>query len=165
MKRVMLCAAVAAAVALSGAARASEPCGIFARVDKVEVGADKDWIKIEGDFCIALDTGRTTKPHSGVLYFSIVKGKEAICHAEWADLETIAQEKDVGKRYVAFGSHFTHGLYVAVHEKIGADTKPEPYPLNHGLSRLRSTQLGSSDDSPNPVRMLQKYREQKDKNK
>jgi len=59
------------------AARASYPCGIYARIDSVEVGPDKDkpeWIKIRGDFLLVKTSNRVpdhNQAQRGYLYFSI----------------------------------------------------------------------------------------------
>ena len=73
--------------------------------------------------------------------------------------------------YVAFGSAHAEvvddladpdsgGNLPNVHEKDGPTVKPVPYPLNHGLTRLRVRNPEESDrpGNPNPVILLREYR-------
>ena len=133
-------------------ARASFPCGIFARVDKVildESHGDKpEWIKIQGKFIIVMDSGRRARPREGWLYFSLVKEKAEHCWIEWNDLKSIANTKN---RYVAFGSTYSPKFkqYVPIHKNPGKDAKPVQYPLDHGIHRLRTVNLQDRQlDSP-----------------
>lgn len=165
----------------ASAAQASWPCGIYARIDKVEVGPDADkptWVKVWGDFIILKTSGRLEDVERGYMYFSLVKGKEDHCRIEWNDLKEIAKTT----QYVAFGSFYSDRLDAPetgppppdgasrpeVYRKADKDPKTFPYPLNLGLSRLRtradSHLFGSADDPEptrvNPVLLLQRYLKQ-----
>jgi hypothetical protein len=161
--------AAAAAVLVSQAAVASYPCGICARVDKVELGPDEtkpQWAKVHGDFILVKTSGRLSEPERGFMYFSLVEGKEDLCRLEWADLRALAKPGAFDRNVVAFGSAHTEqnddlardGNSPNVH-KGGATPTPVPYPLNQGLSRLRTTGPEDSHrpDSPNPAVLLKKF--------
>src|SRR5215207_4554853 len=72
----------AAAVLVCQPAAASYPCGIYARIDKVEVGPDEakpQWIKVHGDFILVKTSGRLSEPERGIMSFSLVAGREDLC--------------------------------------------------------------------------------------
>jgi hypothetical protein len=163
--------ALATAVLVCQPAAASYPCGIYARIDKVELGPDEtkpQWIKIHGDFILVKTSGRLSDPERGVMAFSLVAGREELCRLEWADLKAIAKPGAFDRNCVAFGSAHAErddklardGNSPAVHRGgTGADVSAIPYPLNQGLSRLRTTTPEESDReaSPNPAVLLKKY--------
>jgi hypothetical protein len=164
MKKRISFVALLALLLLAGAARASYPCGIYARIDKVEFepNADKpERIKVWGDFLMVKTSNRLVGPERGYMYFSLVEKKEEHCRIEWKDLEEIATTT----KYVALGSAFSErrddlgssGDGPNVHKKDEKEVKPIPYPLNHGLSRLRTREDLFEDK--NPVVILQKYAE------
>ena len=159
----------AAAVLVCQPAAASFPCGIYARIDKVELGPSEtspEWVKIHGDFILVKTSGRLSEPERGFMYFSLVPGKEDLCRLEWADLKALARPGAFDRNVVAFGSAHTEredrlsrdGQTPNVH-KAGADGRPIPYPLNQGLSRLRTSGAEESDreGSPNPAVLLKKF--------
>ena len=161
--------AAAAAVLVCQPAAASYPCGIYARIDKVELGPDEtkpEWIKVHGDFILVKTSARLSEPERGFMYFSLVPGKEDLCRLEWADLKSLAKPGAFDKNCVAFGSAHTEredslardGNSPNVH-KAGSAATAIPYPLNHGLSRLRtsSPEWSDLDSSPNPAVLLKKY--------
>ena len=162
--------ATAAAVLVCQPATASYPCGIYARIDKVELGPDESkpqWIKVYGDFILVKTSARLSEPERGFMHFSLVAGKEDLCRLEWADLKAMAKPGTFDRNVVAFGSaHAEQNDSLArdsnspnVHKVAGSATAPIPYPLNQGLSRLRTTRLEESDReaSPNPAVLLKKY--------
>jgi len=168
MRRIACLAAMLATVGLATAARASFPCGIYARIDKVEFepNADKpERIKVWGDFLLVKTSNRLVGPERGYMYFSLVEKKAELCRIEWKDLQEIAGTKN---NFVAFGSAFTEirddlaGVdgQPNVHKKADKDVKPIPYPLNHGLSRLRPPDEDFPMAEKNPVAILQKYLDQ-----
>jgi hypothetical protein len=156
-------AAVVALLLLASAAKASYPCGIYARIDKVEMGPDADkptWVKVWGDFLLVKTSERLVGPERGYMYFSLVEGKEELCRLEWKDLKVIAGTKN---NYVAFGSAFTERRddlgpddRPNVHQADDRGARPIPYPLDHGLSRLRTREDVRQES---PVGKLQKYLE------
>jgi hypothetical protein len=163
--------AAAAAVVVCQTAAASYPCGIYARIDKVELGPDEtkpQWIKIHGDFILVKTSGRMSEPERGFINFSLVEGKEDLCRLEWADLKAMARPGAFDRNCVAFGSAHTEredklardGNSPNVHKGGGrANAVAIPYPLNQGLSRLRTSTPEESDReaSPNPAVLLKKY--------
>ena len=167
MRFAVLFAAAAAALVCRPAA-ASYPCGIYARIDKVEFGPDETkprWVKVYGDFILVKTSARLSDPERGFMYFSLVEGKEELCRLEWADLKALAKPGAFDRNVVAFGSAHAEqndalardGNSPNVHK--GGDATPIPYPLNQGLSRLRTTRLEESDreSSPNPAVLLKKF--------
>jgi hypothetical protein len=104
MKRVLL-AALAAAF-LASAARASDPVGIYALIDKVVLepsSGPAERAKIWGAFC--LHTGRSDEyapPQRGYLHLAAPRGREADCRKEWADLKRVAGTDQV----IALGSRY-----------------------------------------------------------
>jgi hypothetical protein len=168
MKKRISFVALLALLLLAGAARASYPCGIYARIDKVEFepSADKpERIKVWGDFLMVKTSNRLVGPERGYMYFSLVEKKAEQCRIEWKDLQEIAGTKN---NFVAFGSAFTERRddlagtddRPNVHKKADKDVKPIPHPLNHGLSRLRPPDEDFPMAEKNPVAILQKYLDQ-----
>jgi hypothetical protein len=104
MKRVLL--AALAAGSLASAARASDPVGIYALVDKVVFepsSGPAERARIWGAFCLA--TRRSDEyapPQRGYLYVTTPRGKEADCRKEWADLKRVAGTDQV----IALGSRY-----------------------------------------------------------
>ena len=124
-------------VLVSGKARASDPVGIYAVVEKVT--AEPGWdapekVKIYGVFALAKGGGDNYEPAArGYLYYSINPKKPEVSKKEWADLRRIAG-KDLclgfGFRYDEKGK--VHGLS----EKAAS---PDPYPVNMGLQKITPT--------------------------
>src|SRR6266508_4479533 len=90
----LLCAAALLAGAAS-AARASDPTGIYAFVDRVvfEPGEGApERIQVWGGFALAKTENRNDyhDAERGFLYFKLRIGEEEICKKEWADLKSIA---------------------------------------------------------------------------
>ena len=117
MRKVITPAALLLAAALAADARASQPCGVYARIDKVEVGPDRDkppWVKIHGDFIVVELRNQLRAPVRGFMLCSIVPEREDLCRLERADLQKIA---GTDKNYIAFGSAFSeinHNLLAAI---------------------------------------------------
>jgi hypothetical protein len=92
MKRVYF-TAVAAALLVSAAARASDPVGVYALIDKVVLEPNEqtpERIQLWGAFRLAEGGSQYAAPVRGYLYFAIVPGQEKQCRAEWNDLKKIA---------------------------------------------------------------------------
>lgn len=159
-----------------GEAWASNPCGIFARIEEVSVGPDADqptWILIKGDFLVVLDSGRQLAPARGHMCFSheTLAGKDKEkCLIEWNDLKGLVAEKGKGKAFVAFGSASSKPFQS--NPKIReiaeqARQNPFPHPVQHGLTKLRiptSPEQADSGDkgNRNPVLVLQEFQARKD---
>jgi hypothetical protein len=108
MKRAIF-GAMAVAVVWTGwanSARASDPAGVYARVDRVTLEPNEqnpERIKIWGAFALAAGKGDSYRePECGYLYFQIVPGQERQCRAEWADFERVAGTGQC----VAFGNRY-----------------------------------------------------------
>jgi hypothetical protein len=127
--------AVAAALVLAGAARASDPTGIYAVIDRVvlEPSQDPELAQVWGVFVFTKDRGRSyTAPQRGYMYFKLTPGKADVCRIEWKDL---AKLSGTGQA-VAFGSSYRPGGTL---RKTGTAPKdPEVYPLGVGLSKLEA---------------------------
>jgi hypothetical protein len=100
----LLCAAALLAGAAS-TARASDPNGIYAFVDRVVLEpseAAPERIQVWGGFALAKTENRDDyrDAQRGYLYFKLRPGDEAVCKKEWADLKSIAGTRQI----VAFGS-------------------------------------------------------------
>jgi hypothetical protein len=132
----LFCAAALLAGAVS-AARASDPTGIYAFVDRVvfEPGEGApERIQVWGGFALAKAENRNDyrDAERGYMYFKLRPGDEAVCQAEWADLKSVAGTGQI----VAFGSR---------HEKAQptlrkADAKagnPDVYPKGWGMTKVK----------------------------
>jgi hypothetical protein len=138
MKQVLL--GLGLALVLVGGVRASDPTGIYARIEKVVLepnDAKPERIQIWGTFALAKDRrvsiDEYDPPIKGYLYYSLVPGKEDQCRNEWADLKKVAGKDQC----VAFGSRYA---------KLGtvrkADQKPkdpDPYALARGVVKVDAT--------------------------
>lgn len=136
MRRTLLLAA-AALLALGGAARASDPVGIYGLVDKVvlEPSEDKpERAQVWGVFRLAKEKSGDDylEPVYGYLYYTAVSGKEESCRREWADLKRVAGTGDAvafAGRYQALGK---------VRKAAEKPEKPDAYPIAGGLHRLKA---------------------------
>jgi hypothetical protein len=121
-------------------ARASDPVGIYALINKVvvEPKGPAERIKIWGVFVLASRAGaHHTSPTRGYMDFKTVAGKEDVCRREWEDLKKIAGTDTV----VAFGSS---------RAATGAIRKPHPEikpaaPLGADQLKTLITDLDSDD--------------------
>jgi len=114
MKRAIFWATALAFVAATNLARASDPAGVYARIDHVWLEPNEqtpERIKIWGAFALASGGGDFYRaPECGYLYFKIVPGQEKQCRAEWADFDRVAATGECvafGNRYTARGNQFT----------------------------------------------------------
>ena len=100
----LICAAALLGGATS-AARASDPTGIYAFVDRVVFEPSEtapERIQVWGGFALARTENRNDyhDAERGFLYFKVRVGEEGICQKEWADLKSVAGTGQI----VAFGS-------------------------------------------------------------
>jgi len=111
MKRAIY-GAMVLAVAWTGTARASDPAGIYARVDRVTMEPNEqtpERIKIWGAFSLAAGRGDSYRaPECGYLYFQIAAGQERQCRAEWADFQQLAGTGQC----IAFGNRYSNKFTV-----------------------------------------------------
>src|SRR6188508_3797984 len=99
-----LCA-VALVAGAASAARASDPTGIYAFVDRVVFEpseAAPERIQVWGGFALAKTENRDdyNDAERGFMYFKLRPGDEEVCKKEWADLKSVAGTGQI----VAFGS-------------------------------------------------------------
>src|SRR5260370_1324626 len=110
MKRVVW--SLGLALVLAGSAQASDPMGIYARIDKVvlEPNDEKpERIQIWGTFALAKPRSGGDEyqtPVKGYLYYSLTQGKEDQCRKEWTDLKKVAGKDQC----VAFGNRYAKPL-------------------------------------------------------
>ena len=171
---------------------ASEPCGIYARIEEISLGPSEDqptWILIKGDFLdVETNDRQYGTPARGYTCFTLEKGdadqngattsqapatdryKEK-CRMEWDDLKSLVAAKGKGRAYVAFGSAFSEPFRRSPEVRTTAEAAqqhPTPYPIHHGLTRLRipkPREAGTVPEGPggqNPVLVLQEYQSSKD---
>lgn len=113
-----------AAALLAGAtiqAKASDPVGIYAFVDKVVFEPSDtapERVQVWGGFALAQGRGEDYEnAQRGYMYFKLRTGEEDICRKEWADLKSVAGTG----QFVAFGSR---------HDRKGTVRKPDAKPEN-----------------------------------
>jgi hypothetical protein len=148
MRRRLLLA-VAALLAVGGAARASDPVGIYGLVEKVvlEPSADKaERAQVWGVFRLATRGGdEYAKPEHGYLYYSLAPGKADDCRREWADLKSVAGTGEV----VAFAGRYDQKG--TVRQAGVKPEKPDPYPIAAGVSKLSPSSGIAKDLRSTPV--------------
>src|SRR5207302_9593881 len=94
MRRTLMLVGVALFCA-AGPARASDPVGIYALIDKVEIEPSEgqaERIRLHGVFALAQGKSGAeyAPPKRGFLYFSLPKEKPDKVRKEWADLKKLA---------------------------------------------------------------------------
>ncbi len=131
-----VCVAVVAALAVgAAAARASDPVGVYAVIDKVVLEPSSgapERAQVWGAFSVAKKNTRDDYdgPTRGYVYFALVAGKERQCRAEWADMQKVAGTGEC----IAFGSRYQpQGTLRKATDK--AD-KPDPHPVAGGLFKV-----------------------------
>ena len=120
---------------LATGALASDPTGIYARVDKVVLepsDAKPERVQIWGTFALAKPRSGDDyeKPVKGYLYYSLAAGKEEQCRKEWADLKKIAGKDQC----VAFGTRYAkHGTVRKADQK---PKDPDSYVVGRGVVKI-----------------------------
>lgn len=115
-------------------ARASDPIGVFALVDKVTIQPTPEnpqTIQIWGVFCLAKKETRNEyhPPKRGYLYYALPGDKPEAARKEWNDLRQIAGTGAIigfASRYKPIGT---------VHLADAPPKKPLPYPVGFGMVR------------------------------
>jgi hypothetical protein len=148
---ILLCAAALAAFA-APSARASDPTGIYAFVDRVVLepsDAAPERIQVWGGFALAKRDNRDDyhDAERGYMYFKLRPGDEAVCKKEWADLKSVTGTRQI----VAFGSRFDEPAPKVRNADAHADN-PDPYPKSVGINKVRMR------DYP-PLKQLEKLME------
>jgi hypothetical protein len=136
--RTKLVAAAVALVALASAARASDPVGVYALIDKVVLEpkeSNAERVQIWGVFAFAAkgNPDQYTDPAYGYLYCELPGEKADQAKLEWADLWKIA-----GKgQCVALGNRYAKEGQPRLRPAAEKPQKPDPYPVAGGLVKLR----------------------------
>src|SRR5260370_3035248 len=96
MIRPMLVTAPAMLLFAAAPARASDPVGIYALIDKVEIEPSEgqpERVRLHGVFALAQGKSgdEYAGPKRGFLYFSLPKNKQDMARKEWADLKKMAR--------------------------------------------------------------------------
>ena len=136
---------------LQSTARASDPIGVFALVDRVVLEPNEstpERIQVWGTFALAdrKDDQRRDKyaaPEQGYLYFSLPAEKADVARKEWKDLQKAAGTHEV----IGFGSRYESKPTVRKTEAKPAD--PDPYVLGWGMAKMSQR----SKDYP-PIKSL-----------
>jgi hypothetical protein len=149
----ILLGAAALAVLVAPIARASDPTGIYAFVDRVVLEPNDtapERIQVWGGFALAMRENRDGyhDPKRGYMYFKQRPGDEAVCRKEWADLKSVAGTRQI----VAFGSRFDEPMPKVRNADATADS-PDPHPKSIGINKVR---MG---DFP-PLKQLKKLMEE-----
>lgn len=131
--------ACAAAALLMGAlleAKASDPTGVYAFVDKIVFEPNDtapERVQVWGGFTLATGRGDNYDPAKrGYMYFKLRTGEEDICRKEWADLKSVAGTGQI----VAFGARWDKNGTVRL-----ADAKAEnadTYPKGWGMKKIKT---------------------------
>ncbi len=134
MRRTLV-AAVVGLLALAGAARASDPVGVYALVQKVvlEPNADKpERAQVWGVFRVAVKNAgdEYTAPAYGYFHFGLAPGKADDSRREWADMKKVAGTGEV----IAFASRY--GAKGTLHRAAEKPDKADPHPIAGGLNKL-----------------------------
>jgi hypothetical protein len=125
-----------ALLAVGGAARASDPVGIYGLVEKVvlEPNADKpERAQVWGAFRLAKARAggdEYEKPVYGYLYYALADGKADDCRREWADLKSVA---GTGQAIAFAGRYDKKGT---VRPAAAKPDKPDAYPIAAGVTKL-----------------------------
>ena len=132
----ILCAA-ALLVGAASAARASDPTGIYAFVDRVVFepnDATPERLQVWGGFALAKTENRDDYHNAerGYLYFKLRPGDEEICKKEWADLKSVAG----GGQIVAFGSRLEIKA-ITLRKADAKVEKPDVYPKGWGMNKVK----------------------------
>lgn len=118
----------------SPAALASDPVGVYARVQKIQMfpNAEKpERAVVTGTFSHWRKGNQYAPPVHGVMHFKLASGKERATRAEWKDMQRIADRGLI----ISFGRRYKdNGKVYSLKEKVGA---AHPHPVHAGMRILR----------------------------
>ena len=134
---------------MAAAAQASDPVGVFAKLDKAVVEPAEgipERIQLWGSFCLADPANRNSylPPQKGYLYYKLPAEKSEVALKEWNDLKAVAGSGEV----IGFASRF--GTQPKVRAAAAKLENPDAYALGFGL--VKSDRRGSSYA---PIKALQ----------
>jgi hypothetical protein len=140
---------LAAFVILIGSAHASDPIGVFGKIDKAVLSPSEDapeTIQLWGSFCLADKKDRDSyqAPQKGYMLFKVPSEKAEVARKEWKDLKAVAGTGEI----IGFGSRYA--LNATVRKANDKPEKPEAYPVGFGL--VKANQRSSSYG---PIKALQ----------
>jgi hypothetical protein len=120
-------------------ARASDPVGVYAVVDKVVLEpaeSTPERIQIWGTFSLAKQGAMNDQyeaPQKGYLFYKINPDKRGVCEKEWADLKSVAGNGQC----VGFGSRHVPTGHIRKSDEKPAN--PDEYPVAWGLTKVRKS--------------------------
>jgi hypothetical protein len=116
-------------------ARASDPVGIYAIVDKVVFepsDAAPERVQVWGAFAIAKGRGETYEPaERGYMYFKLGSEPE-VTRKEWADLKAVAGSGQI------VGLGFRHSPKGTVRKAEAKPESPDAHPKGMGLTKIKA---------------------------
>jgi hypothetical protein len=131
----LFCALAIIFTAAAWQARASDPVGIYAFVDKVVLEPSEgspERIQVWGGFALAEGRGyEYARAQRGYMYFKAKPGEEEICRKEWNDLKSLAGTGQV----VGFGTR--HKPKGTIRKADAKAENPDTYPTGFGLTKMR----------------------------
>ena len=137
--------AVLSATALMAMAPPSDPCAVYAVVDRVELApndANPATIQIFGTFAMSEQKpGDNYRPAvKGYLYYKVDPNNERASRAEWADLKSVAGSKSV----VGFAAKWVSMSIGRVRCLNEPPTSPDVYPTQNSMGVVKAAQPRNS---------------------
>jgi len=136
MRRIAVLASMILALS-APLARASDPTGIYAVVDRVVLEPSPDAperIQVWGTFVIAQPRATYGPPERGYLYYSLRPGKEDLCRREWADFKKIAGTHQI----IGFGARWGDDGRGRVRKATEKPASPDVHPVATGTLHIRA---------------------------
>jgi hypothetical protein len=137
-------AAVVGLAALAGTARASDPVGIYAVVQKVVLepkDGKPERAQVWGVFRFAVKNSgdQYSAPVYGYLYYGLAPGKADDTRREWNDMKKVAGTGQV----IAFASRY--GEKGTPRKASVKPDKPDTHPIANGLEKIDATAIIAKD--------------------
>jgi hypothetical protein len=138
LKQIHWLGLVLAIIYIAGSQRAfaSDPTGVFARIDKVVLEPNDtapERIQVWGAFSMA--QGRSGEqyesPKTGYLYYKLPAEKADVARKEWADLKSVAGKHEI----IGFGTRFEEKG--RIRQAVDKVANPDAYPLGWGLVKMK----------------------------
>jgi hypothetical protein len=138
MKIAQFAALIVVSLTMSVGAKASDPIGIYAVIDRVVFEPNEESperVQVWGTFALAKDRGSVyDTPVKGYLYYTCDASKTAVCRREWADLKRVAGSGQC----VGFGGRYqAKGRVRHEKEEVGS---PDIYPIQNGVVKVTPEQ-------------------------
>ncbi len=130
----------------ASSARASDPVGIYALIDKIVLSPDEgspQTVQVWGVFSLAEGTGYAyAKPQRGYMFFTLNPEKPDVTRKEWADLKAMAGTRQC----IGFATRYPKKR-PTVRKADDLAKNPDIYPLGWGIRKMTDKEYG-------PVRAL-----------